>query len=561
MTPLTEASAEEHLAGICFKIGPPRLIGVETEWFVHDSRCPDTPVDPARAAAAIATLPGHPEDPRLPAGATLTHEPGGQVELSSPPAEGAARCATDLLRDQAALRAAYATQGLCLTGSGTDPLARERRMQLAHPRYVAMEKYFDQAGPWGRIMMCGTASVQVSVDAGTAGGAQSLAARWRLVHLLGPVLVAAFANSPLLDGRPTGYRSTRQMVWSRMDPSRTLAPRPNGDGDPRTAWARYVLDARVLCVQRRDGLPWTAPTGLTFRDWLRGAGERPATLADLDYHRTTLFPPVRPRGHMELRMLDAQPGDGWLTPLALVSALLDDPVAADEALEALERLHAVAGVDARGGANIHGGVNAHDKVNVGAGVNAHGGAGARDGVNIHAGVNGSEPGTVHTSATIHPTVNDGGSVNGDQGMNGDRGVNAGAAVNADRSVNAGAAVNGDRAVNAGRTVNGDRAVNMRRSVNARGTARADFIANAPRNALWQRAAVLGMTDPELRRAALACFGAAERALSRGAGAELLRERLTAFAERYPARGRCPADDQLDTLRAGARPVPEEAAPC
>ncbi|WP_328667218.1 glutamate-cysteine ligase family protein [Streptomyces sp. NBC_00322] len=77
----------------------------------------------------------------------------------------------------------------------------------------------------------------------------------------------------------------------------------------------------MLCVRRSDGLPWTAPDGMTFRDWLR-TGERPATLADLNYHRTTLFPPVRPRGHLELRMIDAQPGDGWMVPLALVSVLM-----------------------------------------------------------------------------------------------------------------------------------------------------------------------------------------------------------------------------------------------
>ncbi|WUK15087.1 ergothioneine biosynthesis glutamate--cysteine ligase EgtA [Kitasatospora sp. NBC_00374] len=523
MTPLTEASAEEHLAGICFKIGPPRLIGVETEWFVHDSRCPDAPIDPGRTAAALAALPGTPDSPLLPAGANLTHEPGGQVELSSLPAEGPTRCANDLLRDQAALRAAFATQDLRLTGSGTDPLARERRMQLAHPRYVAMEKYFDRAGPWGRIMMCGTASVQVSVDAGTETGPQALADRWRLVHQLGPLLVAAFANSPLLDGRPTGYRSTRQMVWSRMDPSRTLAPSP--DGDPRAAWARYVLDAKVLCVQRPDGRPWTAPAGLTFRDWLRGAGERPATLADLDYHRTTLFPPVRPRGHLELRMLDAQPGDGWLTPLALVGALLDDPVAADEAFAALERLHSLDAVTARGA------------VNGCAGAHARGGANGLGGVNDRA------------------DVNDRGSAN-DFGSANDRG-----GVNAKASANAHDQRNVHHSTSIHHSVNGHRTTNVRGSMNARVGAHVDYTVNAPRNALWQRAAVLGMADPELRRAALACFGAAERALARSEGAEMLRERLTAFAERYPARGRCPADDQLDALRTGALPVPEEAAPC
>ncbi len=341
VTPLTESTAESHLLGICFKIGPPRLVGVEAEWFVHDTRCPEGPVDPHRVAAALALLPAAPglpdspgttgtassEPPLLPAGARLTREPGGQVELSSPPADSPADCAEDLLLDQAELRTALAAQGLRLTGSGTDPLPRERRMQLDHPRYLAMEKFFDRAGPWGRIMMTGTASVQVNVDAGADSGPHTIAERWRLTHLLGPVLVAAFANSPLLDGRPTGYRSTRQLVWSRMDPTRTLAPAaPNGAAtDPRESWARYVLDAELLCVQRPDGRPWTAPAGLTFRDWLRGAGERPPSLADLDYHRTTLFPPVRPRGHLELRMIDAQPGDGWLAPLALVSALLDDP--------------------------------------------------------------------------------------------------------------------------------------------------------------------------------------------------------------------------------------------
>ena len=33
---------------------------------------------------------------------------------------------------------------------------------------------------------------------------------------------------------------------------------------------------------------------------------------------------ARLRGHLELRMIDAQPGDGWIVPVALVTALVDD---------------------------------------------------------------------------------------------------------------------------------------------------------------------------------------------------------------------------------------------
>ncbi|MEU1167860.1 glutamate-cysteine ligase family protein, partial [Streptomyces sp. NPDC005921] len=50
-------------------------------------------------------------------------------------------------------------------------------------------------------------------------------------------------------------------------------------------------------------------------------------------------PPVRPRGHLELRMIDAQPGDdGWIVPLAVTAALFDDPVAAETAYRTVKPL-------------------------------------------------------------------------------------------------------------------------------------------------------------------------------------------------------------------------------
>jgi glutamate--cysteine ligase len=66
-----------------------------------------------------------------------------------------------------------------------------------------------------------------------------------------------------------------------------------------------------------------------------GGRLRPPTADDLEYHLSTLFPPVRPRGHFELRMIDAQPGDGWIVPLAVTSALLSDAQAEDAALAAV----------------------------------------------------------------------------------------------------------------------------------------------------------------------------------------------------------------------------------
>ena len=273
-SPLTERDAEELAHGICFKTGPPGQVGVELEWLVKDGRDPSLPVDQQRVTAALARLdaPG-----ALPGHGRLTTEPGGQVELSSAPASGLGGCVSAATDDLAALRGALRPAGLHLVGQGVDPIRPPRRV-LDQPRYVAMEQFFDRGGPWGRMMMCSTASVQVCLDAGEEGpGPAGFRWRWHLLHGIGPVLVAAFANSPLRLGRPSGWKSTRQAIWSRLDPSRTRAPadaEPTVAGgassgwpertDPRSSWVSYALDAEVMCV-RQPGAPcWDAPPGLTF---------------------------------------------------------------------------------------------------------------------------------------------------------------------------------------------------------------------------------------------------------------------------------------------------------
>ncbi|MDH6514884.1 glutamate--cysteine ligase [Streptomyces sp. SAI-135] len=329
-TSLPEAELEALVRGICFKTGPPRRIGVEVEWLVHELRDPRLPVTPERLAAAYAAL------RTVPLKAALTVEPGGQLELSSQPADSLMECIGTVSADLAAVRAALAEHGLGLVGLGHDPWHPPRRY-LREPRYDAMETCLDRTGPAGRAMMCTSASVQVCVDAGyEEPGPLGLGRRWWLAHQLGPVLVAAFANSPLARSEPTGWLSTRQLRWTQIGKGR--AGGPSLDTDPRTAWARHVLDAPVMCL-RRDSGPWDVPEGLTFREWARSGTPRQPTREDLDYHVSTLFPPVRPRGHLELRMIDAQPGeDGWIVPLALTAALFDDPEAAETAYRVVKPL-------------------------------------------------------------------------------------------------------------------------------------------------------------------------------------------------------------------------------
>ncbi|MEV4704045.1 ergothioneine biosynthesis glutamate--cysteine ligase EgtA [Actinoplanes sp. NPDC049316] len=321
--------AAEHVAGICFKTGPPRRLGVELEWTTHPARRPAAHLrasDLGRALGPYApTTLGNPEPVPLPGGGTVTLEPGGQVEISSAPATSLTALHDAVSLDQAYLADLLARSGIGLGGHGLDPHRPPVRI-LDTPRYAAMHRAFDRAdSSAGRTMMCSTAGLQVCLDAGPP---HRVAARWAALHDLGPPLLATFATSRTHAGRDTGWASGRMAAWHGID-ARRSGPVPRS-ADPAASWAAYALDAPLLCVRGTEGR-WDTPDGVTFADWVRGALPRPPTVDDLDYHLSTLFPPVRPRGYLEVRYLDAQPDGEWIAPLAVLTALFADDAVTDAA--------------------------------------------------------------------------------------------------------------------------------------------------------------------------------------------------------------------------------------
>ncbi|MGC4892610.1 ergothioneine biosynthesis glutamate--cysteine ligase EgtA [Micromonospora sp. DT31] len=329
-----EEAARGHLARICFKTGPPTLVGVELEWTVHDAADPARPVDRERLRRALGRHSPVTLDPTSPAdelrrGGAVTVEPGGQVEISAAPRPTVAALILATEADVAELRARLDAAGLVLGRTGIDPW-RLPRPVVETPRYRAMRCVFDRRGPAGRAMMYSTAGLQVCLDAGEP---EHLPDRWAAAHAVGPPLLAAFATADRHAGRRTGWASARMATWFGIDPARTRpvwSPQ-RADDDPLAAWTGYALNAPLLCV-RGDDPDWTAPPGVTFADWLAGALPRPPTGDDLEYHLSTLFPPVRPRGYLELRYLDAQPGREWTVPLAVLAALFADPGTTRDAL-------------------------------------------------------------------------------------------------------------------------------------------------------------------------------------------------------------------------------------
>lgn len=265
----------------------------------------------------------------------VTVEPGGQVELSGAPEPGVVAAVDALRHDEQRLRLILAEDGLGLAHLGADP-AREPRRVNPRNRYRAMERHFLGTGRYepGRTMMCSTAALQVNLQAGPAAG---WADRVALAHHLGPVLVAVSASSRWLAGRDSGWASSRQQAWLGLD-ERTSAAMPLS-GDPAQDWVRYALAAPVLFVAVEGDDVVAVARPVPFSAWVSGRvllGARRPTAADLAVHLTTLFPPVRLRGYLELRYLDTCAPRWWPALAAVATTLMDDPVAADLAAEATE---------------------------------------------------------------------------------------------------------------------------------------------------------------------------------------------------------------------------------
>jgi glutamate--cysteine ligase len=327
--PLTVDGAAQYVYESALSESVVGRVGLELETHLVDlAAVPHRPswARVAAAADAVGSLPG---------GSLVTLEPGGQLELSGPPADDVLGAVAALRNDEQRTRLILGELGLGLAHVGADPLRASRRIN-PRSRYAAMQNHFEATGQAvpGAAMMCSTAALQVNLEAGPSSAWR---ARVGLAHQLGPTLVALSACSPWLAGRETGWQSARQQVWAELDSSR-CGPLLGRD-EPAAEWSRYALQAPVMFV-RAGGDEVLPVSGIVpFGHWVSGRtplADRVPDTTDLQTHLTTLFPPVRLRGFLELRYLDVCAPRWWPALAAVVAALMDDPASADAAAEATE---------------------------------------------------------------------------------------------------------------------------------------------------------------------------------------------------------------------------------
>ena len=262
--------------------------------------------------------------------ASITLEPGSQLELSGAAVTNIHETRAELDAHLAELAPISKTLNLTWLGVGFQPLAKQSDLGwVPKQRYAIMREYLPTRGSGGHDMMRRTATVQANFDFSS----EADALRKLVVCLkLAPLVNALGANSPFSEGKLSGYKSRRGLVWLNMDPDRSglipallRAPKPS-----YRDYIEWALDAGMFLFKRHGRV--FANTGQKFRDFMQNGfqGEH-ATFGDWRLHLNTLFPEARLKSTLEVRSSDSLPARLGCALPALFTGILYDEQALAEA--------------------------------------------------------------------------------------------------------------------------------------------------------------------------------------------------------------------------------------
>jgi glutamate--cysteine ligase len=237
-------------------------------------------------------------------GATVSLEPGGQVEFSSPPVANIAELEAEYNRYRNEVKTVLDPR-FAMIAAGVTPFATiEEIPPPVRRRHQLMAQYLPARCSTAVHMMQATASTQSTFD--YADEADAIR-KFTTALKLGPVINAIWGNSPLYGGELTGWVSYRGKVWLGMDAQRCgLLPELLSAGFNFERWTEFLLEVPLLFAVR-DG-QYIQADGQTFRQYMAHgiAGHFP-TIADWEVHISTVFPEVRLKQFLEVRGADANP--------------------------------------------------------------------------------------------------------------------------------------------------------------------------------------------------------------------------------------------------------------
>ncbi len=263
------------------------------------------------------------------AGASISLEPGGQLELSGAPLKTIHQTASEVGQHLHLLRKHAMPNGIGFLGIGFHPSATRDEIRLMpKSRYDIMYDYMPKVGTRGRDMMTRTSTIQANFD---FEDEMDMRESMQCAMKISPIVAALFANSPFVEGKPSGWQSERLRVWLDTDSRRSGFQQSFLESDfGYETYLNWLLDVPMYFIRRKGKFINVA--GASFKDFvLNGLGEHRAHWRDFEDHMTVAFPEVRLKRYLEVRSADAGPWSHICALPALWKGILYDPISREKA--------------------------------------------------------------------------------------------------------------------------------------------------------------------------------------------------------------------------------------
>lgn len=249
---------------------------------------------------------------------SVTIEPAAQVELSAGPFTDLSDAYHCFAEFQRLLERVLAPHGIEALTVGYNPIAAARDLELIpKERYTYMDRWFERISGFGKTMMRGSASTQVSID--YVSEADCLA-KMRVAYALTPLFALICDNSAVFEGAPREHELVRTEIWEFCDPARCgVVPGIMNEGFTWEDYADYLLDTPAILIPE-DGVH----ARFEERTFAEVFADTAMTRADVEHMVSMFFNDVRLKTYIEIRPADSLPVPYAIAYAALIKGLFYD---------------------------------------------------------------------------------------------------------------------------------------------------------------------------------------------------------------------------------------------
>ena len=236
-------------------------------------------------------------------GKSISLEPGNQIELSGNKLSNIHEVCSESYDFQNQLDQICKETGLKTMSIGYDPITKlGNAPKNPKQRYELMTKEMPKGGKLSLNMMYQTSGTQINLDYLSEDDFKK---KFKIISYLTPISIAIFANSTILENKPSGYLSYRSKVWQNT--SRGGLPKIFLENMDFEKYADFAINFPLLFIYKNND--HKNLNNKTFGDFMKGSlsevNNHLPTFEDLELHLSTIFTEIRLKKYIEMRSLDA----------------------------------------------------------------------------------------------------------------------------------------------------------------------------------------------------------------------------------------------------------------